>query len=154
MLSVPILEEMGYKTTPQGEVIVFKRNTGVCRHMPYIDLREHAEDLVILETVQKNMGMFTKKEIKRAKLARVVQRRMDHPTDEHMKNIVLLLFLTNLQYNHNVGHSNTITVPACAVFWLGRAALARQASSERTRKCPKALDVCLKLADVSAANPY
>ena len=30
--------------------------------MPYIDLREHAEDLVMTETAQKNMEMFTKKE--------------------------------------------------------------------------------------------
>ena len=37
---------------------------------------------------------------------------------------VLLLFLTNLHlttHNHNVGYSNTNTVPACAVFWPGRA---------------------------------
>ena len=69
----------------------------------------------------------------------------------------LLLFLTNLHlttHNHNVGHSNTTTVPACAVFSLDRAAPARQASSESIRKCPKALDVRLKLADDSAANPY
>ena len=73
------------------------------------------------------------------------------------RKVLLLLFLTNLQlttHTHNVGHSNTNTVLACAVFSLGRASPARQASSESTRKCPKALDVCLKLADVSAANPY
>ena len=45
---------------------------------------------------------------------------------------LLLLFLTNLHlitHNHNVGHSNTNTVPACAVFWLGRAIPAHQAPS-------------------------
>ena len=42
--------------------------------MPYIDLREHAEGLVMLETVEKNMDMFTKKEIECAQLARAVQR--------------------------------------------------------------------------------
>ena len=51
----------------------------------YIDLREHAEGLVMLETVEKNMEMFTKKEIERAQLARVVQRRCAHPTEEHLK---------------------------------------------------------------------
>ena len=42
--------------------------------MPYIDLREHAEGLVMLETVEKNMEIFTKREIEKAQLARVVQR--------------------------------------------------------------------------------
>ena len=76
-----MLEEAGYKvsthtdgewkvTTPRGEVIVFKRGVRVCNRMPYIDLREHAEGLVMLETMKKNMEMFTPKEIERAKLAR------------------------------------------------------------------------------------
>ena len=69
----------------------------------------------------------------------------------------MYLFLTNLHlttHNHSVGHSGTNSVPTCAVFCLGRAIPARQAPSERTRKCPKALDISLKLADGSAANPY
>ena len=64
--------------------------------MPYIDLREHAEGLVMLETVEKNMEMFTKKEIERAQLARVVQRRCAHPTDEHMKQIISQRSLKNI----------------------------------------------------------
>ena len=71
--------------------------------------------------------------------------------------LLFLLFLTNLHFithNHNVGHSNTNTVPDCAVFWLGCAIPVHQAPSESTRKCPKALDIRLKLVDVSAANPY
>ena len=84
LLSIPMLEEAGYKvsthtdddwkvTTPWGEVIVFEHEVGVCNRMPYIDLREHAEGLVMLETVEKNMEMFTKREIERAQLADVVQ---------------------------------------------------------------------------------
>ena len=80
-----MLEEAGYKvsthtddewkaTTPRGEVIVFKRDVGICNCMPYIDLREHAEGLVMLETVKKNMEMLRKKDIERAQQARVVQR--------------------------------------------------------------------------------
>ena len=63
--------------------------------MPYIDLREHAEGLVMLETAEKNMERFAKKEIERAQLARAVQRRIEHPTDEHMKNIVSQQSLKN-----------------------------------------------------------
>ena len=59
-----MLEEAGYKvsthtdgewkvTTPRGEIIVFKRDVGICNRMPYIDLREHEEGLVMLETVEK-----------------------------------------------------------------------------------------------------
>ena len=67
LLSIPMLAEVGYKvsthtagdwkvTTPQGEIIVFKRDVRVCNRMPIIDLREHAEGLVMLETVEKKHG--------------------------------------------------------------------------------------------------
>ena len=79
-----------------GEVIAFERDVRVCNRMPYIDLCEHAEGLVMLETVEKNMEMFTKKEIEKAQLARVVQRRCAHPTDEHMKEIVSQQSLKNI----------------------------------------------------------
>ena len=95
LLSIPMLEEARYKvstltdedwkvTTLRGEVIIFERDTGMCNCMPYIDLLEHAEGLVMLETVEKNMEMFTKREIEKAQLARVVQRRCAHPTEEHL----------------------------------------------------------------------
>ena len=53
-------------TTPWGEVIVFKRDIGICNRTPYINLREHAEGLVMLETVEKDMEMFTKRENEKA----------------------------------------------------------------------------------------
>ena len=51
LLSVPMLEESGYivsshtkkeweVTNPEGVIITFKRDTGICKGMPYIDLRE------------------------------------------------------------------------------------------------------------------
>ena len=80
-------EEAGYKvsthtdgdwkvTTSRGEVIVFERDIGIYNRMPYIDLREHAEGLVMLEIMKKNMKMFTKKEIERTQLACAVQRQI------------------------------------------------------------------------------
>ena len=59
-----MLEEAGYKvsthtdrewivTTSKGDDIVFKRDTGVCKGMPYIDLRDHAEDTFMIETVKR-----------------------------------------------------------------------------------------------------
>ena len=55
-----------------GEVIVFKCDAGIYNRLLYIDLREHAEGLVMLETVEKNIEMFTKREIERAQLADVL----------------------------------------------------------------------------------
>ena len=102
-----MLEEAGYKvlthtddkskvTAPRRVVIVFKRDVGVCNHMRYIDLREHAKGLVMLETVEKNIEIFTEKEIERAQLARAVHRRIEHPTDEYMKTIVSQRSLKNI----------------------------------------------------------
>ena len=52
LLSVPQLEKDGFVidyntnrdwvvTTPTGEKILFKKDTGLCEGMPYIDMREH-----------------------------------------------------------------------------------------------------------------
>ena len=54
LLSIPMLEDAGYivsthakgdwvVTTPKGKKTIFKRDTGVCKGMPYINLREHKE---------------------------------------------------------------------------------------------------------------
>ena len=93
---MPNIDDDWKVTIPRGEVVVFRRDTGVCKGMPYIDLREHAEGHIMLETVQKNMEMFTKKEIERVELARAVQRRIGHSTDEHMKNIASQQSLKNI----------------------------------------------------------
>ena len=50
----------------------------------------------MLETVENNMAMFTKKEIECAQLARVVQRQTGHPTDEHMEQLVSQRSLKNI----------------------------------------------------------
>ena len=102
-----MLEEAGYKvsthtdrnwevTTPQGDVVVFKRDTGVCKGMPYIDLRKQREGHVMIETVKKNMEGFTKKGIEKAELPCVVQRQIGHPTSEHLRQIVSQQSLKNV----------------------------------------------------------
>ena len=48
---------------PQGNKIVFKRDTGVCTGMPYTDLRKHKEGISMSETVRKNVLGATKQEI-------------------------------------------------------------------------------------------
>ena len=95
----PQLEEDGYVidyntkrdwvvTTPQGDEIRFKRDTGLCNHMPYIDLRESCTGVIMLETVQKNFKGFTKKQVKKAILAREAHAMVAHPPDEKFKQMV------------------------------------------------------------------
>ena len=115
-----MLEEAGYKvsthtdgewkvTTPWGEVIVLKRDVGICNRMPYIDLREHAEGLVMLETGEKNMEIFTKKEIEHAQLAHVVPRRCAHTTDKYLKQIVSKRSLKNIPIRtSDIGNAKTL----------------------------------------------
>ena len=64
LLSIPLLEEAGYivsthtksdwvVTTPKGKKIVFKRDTGICNQIPYIDLRKNMEGFTMVETIRK-----------------------------------------------------------------------------------------------------
>ena len=102
LLSVPMLESLGYKilshtdrnwevVTPGGETIKFKRDSGMCKGMPYVDLHDHKEGLVMIETVEKNFEGFTKREIEKVILARKVQSRIGHPPNRRLKEIVSLL---------------------------------------------------------------
>ncbi len=70
LLSIPQLEEDGFsidKTnikwvviTPKGERIPFKLGVGLCKGMPYINLRKsHGFDM--LETIRANYEGFTKR---------------------------------------------------------------------------------------------
>ena len=99
LLSVPMLEDAGYivyshtkkdweVTTPEGVTITFKRYTGICRVMPYIDLREEKTGLAMIQTICQNFEVFTRREVLRAKLAREVQSRIGHLPDEKFKHII------------------------------------------------------------------
>ena len=72
-------------TSPKGTKIIFKWDTGVCRGMPYIDLREHQAGISMIETVQKNFEGVTKIQLNKAITARVLQRRIGHPPEERYK---------------------------------------------------------------------
>ena len=67
LISIPNQEASGYivsththadwvLNTPDGKDITFKCDKGVCTGMPYIDLRDHKEGLVMIGTVQKKYG--------------------------------------------------------------------------------------------------
>ena len=96
LLSIPMLEDAGYivsthtkgdcvVTTPKGKKIVFKRDTGVCKGIPYINLREHKEVISMIDTVRKKFEGATKQEIDKAIKSRTVQSSLVHPPDERFK---------------------------------------------------------------------
>ena len=77
LLSIPMLEASGYVVfshtkkdwvvfTSKGKKIVFKRDTGVTKGMPYINLHTNKAGLVMIETVRKNFVSYAKKEIEKA----------------------------------------------------------------------------------------
>ena len=62
LISVPMLEEAGYivsshtkkdweVATPEGVTITFRRDTGICKGMPYIDLREEKTRIAMIQTI-------------------------------------------------------------------------------------------------------
>jgi hypothetical protein len=107
LLSIPQLESAGWKLdytdgiwtafSPNGKVLTFKKDTGVCGGMPFIDmnnLHEHVrgfrqtESLVCVETVRGQMEGFTKEQVQRATEARNAVAMMAHPPVEKLKRLV------------------------------------------------------------------
>ena len=65
LLSVPMFEEAGYIVSshtkkdwelnnPEGVTITFKRDTGISKGMPYINLREDKTGLTMIQTIGQN----------------------------------------------------------------------------------------------------
>ena len=67
---------------------MFKHDTDLCNHMPYIDMRDHQEGLVMLQTVHKNFKGFTKCQVEKAILACRIQAIVGQPTDAEFKHMV------------------------------------------------------------------
>ena len=70
--SIPVLEKAGYILSGhtkkawvvfpfKGRTFVFKRDTGVCKGIPYIDLHTNKAGLVMINTVCKNFEFHAKK---------------------------------------------------------------------------------------------
>ena len=71
-MAVPMLESTRYIVsshtkkdcvvfTPKGRKLVIKRDTGVCKGVPYIDLRINKVGLAMINTVRKNFESYAKK---------------------------------------------------------------------------------------------
>ena len=74
---------------PSGKCLLFKTDsTGLYAGIPYLDIRENHEALVLIQTVCENVGKFTERQVNRAITLRNMQARMAHPTDESFKQMV------------------------------------------------------------------
>ena len=97
ILSIPQLDKDGFRVTsdtygewivhlPRGEKLVFKKDSGVPKNMPYFDLDDvttafeleafahaniEAAQETRIQTVRKNMEGYSRKEVKRAIMARL-----------------------------------------------------------------------------------
>ena len=123
LLSIPQLEQYGFVidynmkrncivTTPQGKEIVFRKDTGMCEGMPYIDIREHQEGVAMLETVQKNFEGYTKKQVENATLARKMQAMLAHPPYEKFKDTVSHKSLSNCRVRvDDITNAHAIFIP-------------------------------------------
>ena len=100
LLSLSMLEKAGCKVSPhtdknwvvfthEGDEIAFKRDTGITEGMPYTDLRTTGKaGLALTETTANNMAGFTKEEVKKAKLSRIMQGRIGHQSTPYFKQIL------------------------------------------------------------------
>ena len=99
LIYIPKLEADGYVVrtdtngewqviTPEVETIPFKHDEGMCVGIPYIDLRDFKQGLVLTETFRKNMGGFTHEEIEGAKLSRKTQGSVGNPPDRVFKQLI------------------------------------------------------------------
>ena len=69
---------------------MFKQDSGVCKGMPYIDLRKHMDGFALIETIEGNIDKFLEKggsneEIKKAMLSRKIQKQIGCPPDKEFK---------------------------------------------------------------------
>ena len=69
-------------------MIPFKRDTGLTKGVPYIDMREWKEGFGMIQTVRKNFDNFTGEDIEKEKLSCKTQLMVANPPDERFKEIV------------------------------------------------------------------
>ena len=67
---------------------MFKKDTGMCEGIPYLDVRDNHEALVLLQTVREKFGLFTECQVNRAIASRNMQARVSHPTDKKFKQMI------------------------------------------------------------------
>ena len=72
------------------EPVKFMRDTGMCYGFPYLDLSDphNLEGLICVQTMRKNFEGFTKRELKKAILARHKQQQVGIPSEKEFARMV------------------------------------------------------------------
>ena len=60
----------------------------MCKVIPYVDVQDNHEALVLLQTVREKFVLFTEFQVNRATASRDMQARVAHHTDEKFKQMV------------------------------------------------------------------
>eukprot|EP00957_Ditylum_brightwellii_P052133 3953339-Ditylum_brightwellii.AAC.1 len=80
--------------------------------MPYLDICENHEALVLIQTVCNNFGTFTERQVTCAIAAHDMQACMAHPTDESFKHMMNKKKLNNCPIvASDITNAQTIFVP-------------------------------------------
>ena len=96
--------------TPEGVIITFRRDKGVPRGMPYIEIREWKEGFGTIETVRKNFEGFTKED----KLSRKIHSMVGNTPAVRFKEIMSAEGIINCPVEVNdINNSSTIFGPNC-----------------------------------------
>ena len=76
--------------TPQGKLLRFQRDTGICHRFPYLDLSDAAslEGYSCGQTMHQNYEGFTTKELEQAILAQKKQIQIGLPSDRECMEMV------------------------------------------------------------------
>ena len=83
--------------------------------MPYIDLREHHEGVIMIEIVRKNFEGYTKRQVKNAILAHEAQAMVAHPPNEKFKQMVSNENLRNCSVKvEDITNTQTFFGPGCS----------------------------------------
>ena len=101
---IPQLEKDGYiidykskrdwsVTTPEGKTLLFKKYVGMCKGMPYLDIRDNHYTLVMIQTIRERFGILNEVHMMRSIESRDMQAQMSHPTDEKFKQLVVVKLL-------------------------------------------------------------
>ena len=97
----------------------------MCEGVPYLDVQDNHEALVLLQTVREKFGLFTERQVNCAIASRDMQARVAHTTDENFKHMVSGKSLYNCYIV-----ANDIT-NACAIFDPNRPDLRKETVRQR-----------------------
>ena len=99
LLLVPRLEKEGFLLTyctmttwtiqcPDVTVLNLKRDTGLCDRFPYLDIKQHKDAVVMIQTVRQNYEGYSKRDSKEAILTGKAELKLENSSQKDFINMV------------------------------------------------------------------